>query len=666
MSQPCETLALHIDDAIVSAANAPIVIVGNGPVGMQVARELLRRRPASHVVIYGNECHRPYNRVQLSYLLSGELDWEALLQKLEPPATAVVEERMGCAVLRIDTERQRVEDSFGRSQPYAKLILATGSRPHIPSVPGIDLPGVYTFRNLDDASRLLARQMRTQHTVVLGGGLLGLEAARSMQRSNTLVTVVEHADRLLGRQLDEDASDTLRTRLMTMGINVIVADGVRRIIGDQRVEGLLLMSGRRIDCDTVVVATGIRPNVDLALGAGIAFSRGIRVDDHMRTSKPNVYAVGECAEHRGRVYGVVAPGLEQAAVAANDIDGSEGSYPGSIVATSLKVVGCPVFSSGPMGAGESPNYGQSHVYREVDTGIYRRILVHQGRLIGAIGVGGWEDTSRLQGAIALKQRVWPWQVWRFRRTGSLWPREDVAEVTSWPANATVCQCTGVSRGVIGAAIGRGACTLQAVTETTGAAGVCGSCRPLVQQLLGAGSPEPVLWYRLLAAAATVSLFAVLAMAMLPAIPYADSVQVAWRWDTLWRDGLWKQVSGFTVLGLFVVGLLMSPRKRITKLQGLGRFDGWRLLHILLGLLVVTALLVHTGMRLGSGLNLLLMVSFSATLLLGAIATGLIAFEHRIGGAAATRLRRKSVWWHILFFWPVPVALAAHVAKSYYF
>ena len=452
MSQPCETLALSIDKMTETGAPAPIVIVGNGPVGMQVARELLRRRPASHVVIYGNECHRPYNRVQLSYLLSGELDWEALLQKLEPPATAVVEERMGCAVLRIDTRQQCLEDSAGRIQPYTKLILATGSRPHIPTVPGIDLPGVYTFRNLDDASRLLARQMRTQHTVVLGGGLLGLEAARSMQRSNTLVTVVEHADRLLGRQLDEDASDALRTRLLAMGINVIVADGVRRVMGDQRVEGVLLMSGRRIHCDTVVVATGIRPNVELALGAGIAFGRGIRVDDHMCTTAPNVYAVGECAEHRGRVYGVVAPGLEQAAVAANHIDGQEGSYPGSIIATSLKVVGCPVFSSGPMGAGESPNYGQSHVYRDAAAGIYRRLLVHQGRLAGAIGVGAWEDTRRLQGAIALRQRVWPWHTWRFRRTGSLWPSEDVAEVTCWPANATVCQCTGVSRGAIGTAI----------------------------------------------------------------------------------------------------------------------------------------------------------------------------------------------------------------------
>jgi nitrite reductase (NADH) large subunit len=645
---------------------APVVIVGNGPAGMQAARQLLERRPDLPLVIYGDERHRPYNRVRLSSVLAGDVHWDGLTDELVVPPGSRVEQRLGYRVTLINHREHCVVDAQGNRQPYSKLILATGSRPYIPTLPGITLPGVFTFRDLDDANALIARRARSRHTVVLGGGLLGLEAARGMQRDGTRVTVVEHADRLMGNQLDHGGSQALARQIETLGIELVVADGVRRVEGRDKVSGLLLQSGRHLSCDTVIVATGIRPNVELAREARIAWGDGIRVDDNMRTSVADIYAIGECSEHRGRIYGLVAPGLEQAGVAVSHILGEQTHYQGSLASTRLKVVGCDVFSMGPMGVHEERRGGQRYQYADPDSGVYRTLLVKRHRLQGVVAVGFWQDTARIQSAVSAEALVWPWQLWRFQRSGSLWPEDEMSTVSAWPAGALVCQCKSVSRGELTEAIGAGACSLEELRNCTGASSVCGSCKPLLEQLVGDQAPEPVPMHRWLLGSALISLLAALAFLLLPNIPYSHSVQDELRWDLLWRDGLLKQVSGFTVLGLFALGLLLSPRKRLKALQSWGRFDLWRLAHIALGLLVMVALLAHTGLRLGEGLNAILMVSFVATLLLGAISTGVISLEHRIGGSLAARLRRQSVWWHILWFWPVPVALGFHVLKSYWY
>lgn len=678
MSRPLPQLESELPDTGMVDAPLPVVIVGNGPAGVRAARELLRRKPDVHVILYGDEPYLPYNRIKLSSFLAGKMDWEELMDPVRAPAGADYEERFGIEIRHIDPGARVVEEAGGRRQPYQCLILATGSRPHVPNIPGIDLPGVYTFRNLDDTQQLLARQARSHRTVVLGGGLLGMEAARGMQRGNTRVSLIEHADRLLGAQLDEAASALLQARLEALGIAVHIGNGVRGILGTQRVEGVQLLAGEELACDTVIVATGIRPRIELAREAGIAVGRGIRVDDCMQTSQPGVYAIGECAEHRERVYGLVAPGLEQAAVAASHIIDRQGGYRGSLVASRLKVVDCPVFSAGPMGARDDNDGRRSLVYGDIHAdphgdrqgdpaaGLYRRIKLQGGRLVGAIGIGAWAEDVRLQQVIARRQRVWPWQLWRFRRYGRLWPETEQQGVGSWPAGAAVCQCTGASRGAIDEAIVQGAVCLESVGRATGAGTVCGSCRPLVQELLGATAAKPVPWARTLLLAGSISVLAVLAILLLPPVPYAQTVQVPWRWDVLWRDGLLKQITGFSVLGLFLAGLLISPRKRLTSWQALGRFDGWRLLHILLGLLVVIGLLIHTGGRAGSGLDGMLMLAFGLTLLLGGFASGVIGLEHRLAGQHATQLRRRTVWWHILAFWPVPVLLGYHVLKGYWF
>jgi nitrite reductase (NADH) large subunit len=375
--------------------------------------------------------------------------------------------------------------------------------------------------------------------------------------------------------------------------------------------------------------------------------------------------VGECVEHRERIYGLVAPGLEQAAVAAHCISGAQAVYVPSATATRLKVVGLPVFSRGRVGEDDKLDLATAASWRSREGG-YRKILTERGRLIGAIAVGEAPELGRVQEALTRARIVWPWQVWHFRRTGSLWRSSQPATVSAWPATATVCNCTGVTRGRLGAAMVNGCASVEALSGATGAGTVCGSCRPLLAELLGAAAARPpVAWHRTVFGVALFMAVAAAALLLAPAVPYPHSVQVRWAWDALWRDGFWKQVSGFTLLALTLVALTLSLRKRWSRLR-LGAFDGWRALHAALGIALAAALVVHTGGRLGSELNAGLVVSFSGLLLVGAMAAGVVGKEHRLAPLHARRLRSALTWAHILLFWPVPVLLGFHVFKTYYY
>jgi nitrite reductase (NADH) large subunit len=646
-------------------AAEPIVIVGTGPAGVRVAQELARIAPAVPVVVYGNEPSVPYNRVRLSSLLAGEMNLDALVagQGLEPSANLAV--RLNCAITAIDRNRRVVIDASGRAQPYRRLVLATGSRPLIPDIAGIKQSHVYAFRDLRDAERLCARRMRSRRTAVIGGGLLGLEAARAMQRFNTEVCVVEHAARLMPRQLDEAGAGCLIDHVRAIGIEAVLGDPVRQVLGNGAVTGLRLRSGREIACDTLIVAAGIRPNVEIAAVAGLSTGRAVRVNDYLQTSDPDIYAVGECAEHDGEVWGLIAPGLEQAAVAAHNVAGSRSRYRGSSVATRLKVLDMPVFSMGAVNEYARLDLTSAFVYRDPAAGIYRKIVTERGRLVGAVALGEFPEMSRVQEMILQSRIVLPWQRWRFARDGTLWPEQEPGAVTEWPAVAVVCNCTGVTRGEISRACAAGCRTVEEVSGATRASSVCGSCRPLVAELAGASGPvQPARGWKVLLGGSGIAAPVAFALALVIVVPYAATVQVPWQWDLLWRESGWKQTSGFTVLGLTVVLLAMSLRKRVPRFN-FGDFPLWRVAHVVLGTLTLAGLAAHTGGRLGSNLNFTLMTTFLAVIVLGAAAGGVIALEHRIG-AGAVRLRRTWLWTHILIAWPIPVLLAFHVLKTYYF
>lgn len=645
----------------------PIIVVGTGPVGIACAQRLLNRDPTCPIILYGDEPWGPYDRVRLTSLLAGETGVEQLANPLQTTRAAKVVSHFNCPVTEIDRAGQRVRDQLGRWQHYSRLVLAVGSSAAIPQVPGVTLTGVYKLRDLKDVEGLIARRARSRWTVVLGGGLLGLEAARAMQRSHTQVTVVHRGPRLLNRQLDDGGAALLLEAVTALGIEVELNCSLRAVSGSRGVEAVTLSDGRELGCDTVIIATGIRPNVELARQAGISVGQGIRVNDAMQTSDPYIYAIGECAEHREQVHGLVAPGLEQARVAAEHLAGGETHYTGSIQATSLKVVNTNTFSIGRVGENEDPRLDRSDAYCDPQRGLYRKVVTRRGRAVGAVALGAWGELGRVREAVTHGRHLWPHQRWRLRRRGRLWPESSAVSVRQWPANATVCNCRAVNRGTLSRAMDSGAQTLEALMRQTGASTVCGSCRPLLEELVaGAGAqPKPAgpISRPLLLASLATLILAPLFLLLSP-LAFTDTVTNGFTLDRLWTDGLYKQISGFTLVGLSVLGMALSLRKR-TRIS-LGAFRHWRLAHVLLGSSALALLILHTGLSLGHNLNRALMLNFLALALLGALAGGVIALERKMNALWGGRLRRWWSWSHILVLWPLPALLGFHILAVYYY
>lgn len=644
----------------------PVVVVGSGPVGVRFVQELHKISPQTNIVLYGNEPWKPYNRVLLSSFLAGESSWEHLSVGLEVPDVPQIKQVINCSVLEVDPDKKTILDANNNTQVYSQLVLATGSTSRMPNIPGVGQANVFVFRNMSDVQQLFARRTRSQHTVILGGGLLGLEAARAMQKFNTEVTVLEHNARLMLHQLDEAASVKVRTHIEQTGIKVMTSRRVKSLHGEGRVTGVSLVDGTRIDCDTVIIAAGINPNSELALDAQLNIGRGIRVNDAMQTSNKDIYAVGECAEHRGKTYGIVAPGLEQAAVAAHTIAGQTVTYLGSLTATRLKVLELPVFSMGRVTETDGILQAKQVSYHDEKTGQYRLVVIERSRLVGCIAIGDCPELARIQEAITTERIIYPWQAWRFKQEGALWPEEEGASVVDWPATTIVCNCNNISRGELSEKIAAGCNTVECLAKETKASTVCGTCKPLLASLVGQqAAVEPTVGRQGLLVGLGIASILVLAMMFFPDIPYSQTVQQHWHWDVLWRDTFNKQVSGFSILALTAVGLLLSLRKRISKMT-VGDFSSWRVAHVLLGMVAAIVLYAHTGGRMGTQLNFLLMASFCGLILVGAVSAYVIAQEHKLSPAFVKKWRANSLWIHILLFWPVPVLLAFHILKSYYF
>jgi len=663
---PVEPSHVRNDISIDEQAEA-VVVVGTGPVGMQFVNELVSREAAMPIVVYGSEPVQPYNRVRLSDYLAGDLYRDALAIDESSSSHGNIEYRYNCAVEWINKNAKTVTDASGRVQHYSSLILATGSTPFMPMIGNRQFKGVYTFRTLSEADELLSRKLRTRHTVVIGGGLLGLETARAMQKYHTEITIIEHSRWLMMQQLDEKGAAFLEKFVTDSGIRVILDDSVISVTGNGRVEGVTLRSGAHIACDTLIVAAGVRPNIALAKDAGVVCGRGIRVNNYLETSQPDIYAIGECAEHQDQVYGLVKPGFEQAAVLADRFSGGNAQYLGSLSTTQLKVMSKAVFSAGRNGVNEEAGASVTeYVYSNKEAGVYRKIRVFGNRIIGAIAVGEWHESVLVNEAIQDKRNIWFWQLLRFKSSGSIWGSGDENDVSTWPSSATVCNCANVCRGRLTNALDSGCENVECLTRMTRAGSVCGSCKPLLAELLGkSAAVEPVRAWRGLLGLSALTLSITALFVFIWHVPYASSVQHAFRWDIVWRDLLFKQISGFTILGLVVIGLAISLRKRLTKLN-VGNYDLWRMAHVVLGIGALIALVVHTGFRFGNQLNFILMLNFLLLAAAGANASTVVASEHRLVPSLAKKQRQLWNKVHLLLFWSLPVLLGFHVFKTYFF
>jgi nitrite reductase (NADH) large subunit len=369
----------------------PLIVIGNGMAAARFVDELARRALGRYAVaVIGEEPRLAYNRVLLSALLADEVGFDDI--ELKPARwwrDRGVTLRYGERATRVDAAARNVTLAGGAQLAFSKLVFATGSQPIKPDIPGMDLPGVLTFRDVDDVNAIAATKATGARVVVIGGGLLGLEAAYGLAKAGARVTLLHLMDRLMERQLDHRAALMLKRAVEAKGITVCLQADTARIAGKGRVQAVKLRDGGTIAADAVVVAIGIRANIALALSAGLEVGRGIVVDDHLETNATGVHAIGECAEHRGCCYGLVEPAYEQAQLLARRLAGERATYPGSVLATNLKVSGVSVFSAGDfLGATAD---AEEIVLSDPAVGVYKKLVIAHDRLVGAVLFGDTAD-----------------------------------------------------------------------------------------------------------------------------------------------------------------------------------------------------------------------------------------------------------------------------------
>ena len=471
-----------------STSRERLVVVGNGMAGMRTVEELLKLDPARYdITVFGTEPHPNYDRIMLSSVLAGEKQVDDIVINTR----AWYDEndislRAGETVTAIDPKARTVTAASGLTVPYDRLLLATGSRPIVPPIPGLNLPGVCAFRDIADVDTMISAAETYKRAVVIGGGLLGLEAAWGLKRRGMDVAVVHLMPTLMERQLDEAAGRLLQRDLTERGIAFFTDGQTEEVTGTDRVTGIKLADGREAPADLVVVAIGIRPDIALAKIAGLYVNRGIVVNDAMGTSDPDIYAVGECAEHRGAVVGLVAPIWDMARVCAHHLAGGEDMiYAAQATATRLKITGIDVYSAGQLAAGEDED---EIVLRDARRGAYRKLVMRDGKVVGTVLYGdvtdgAWyfdlirrkTDVSEIADRMILGQSA---------TTGGNGPA--ALDIASMPDDMQICGCNGVCKGTIVDTIkAKGLDTYDAVKSHTKASASCGTCAPLVRQLLAA-------------------------------------------------------------------------------------------------------------------------------------------------------------------------------------
>ena len=463
-----------------------LVLVGNGMAGVRTLEELLRLAPDRYdITVFGAEPHPNYNRIMLSPVLAGEktID-DIVLNTLDWYADNGITLKTGDAVTRIDRVARKVITAGGEEATYDRLLLATGSNPFIVPVAGHDKTGVIGFRDIADVDAMLNAARSCRKAVVIGGGLLGLEAANGLMKNGMNVTVVHLMDTLMERQLDRPAADLLKASLEERGLKFLMEAQTVGITGNGRVQGVKFANGSEIEADLVVMAVGIRPNMTLALDAGIHCERGIVVSDTMQTFDPRVYAVGECVQHRGTCYGLVAPLFEQARVAANHLANlGIARYEGSVTSTKLKVTGIDLFSAGDFKEREGD---ETLVLQDPGGGVYKKLVLRDNRIKGAVMYGDTLDGT------------WYFQLLRegtdisaLRRT-ILFGQHDLGDaghgdetrIAALGPEAEICGCNGVCKGeIVDAIVKKGLFTLEEVRAHTKASSSCGSCTGLVESIL---------------------------------------------------------------------------------------------------------------------------------------------------------------------------------------
>jgi NAD(P)H-nitrite reductase large subunit len=480
---------------MIRAARETLVVLGTGMAGGKVVEEVLARDPDRYQArMFGAEPHGTYNRILLSTYLGGQTDpgriWLNPLEWYEQRGIYV---HAGVRAEKIDRRERVVVGGGGKVvEPYDRVVIATGSRPFVPPLEGADQQGVFVFRTLDDCHAIAAYAQDCESAIVLGGGLLGLEAARGLLSHGLAVTVLEIAPHLMVQQLDPAGGELLRRKLEAMGVSVLCGTSASALVGqDGAVAGVRLADGTVLDTDMVVISCGIRPNVEVAKEAGLAVERAVVVDDQLRTNDPSAFAVGECAQHRGKVYGLVDPVYEQARVLADVLTSAtpQAAYGGSRLATTLKVMGVDLLSMGEVNATGPDCEVISHL--DPARGIYKKLVLRDNRIAGAVLLGATDPTGQLlhlfKSGESLSAPALELLAGESARDALL--QSGGADMTALADDTQICNCNEVPKAKIVEAIRAGKCSVQAVGECTRAGTGCGTCQPLLAQLIDAYGPN---------------------------------------------------------------------------------------------------------------------------------------------------------------------------------
>ncbi len=467
-------------------AKQKLVVVGNGMAGARAVEDVLSRGGADlfDIVMFGDEPYGNYNRIMLSNILSGQQSYEEIfLNPLAWYAENDITLHAGSPVTGIDRYAKVVTAANGVKEPYDVLLIATGSRSFMPPIPGLHRedkslkPGAFGFRTIDDTNGMVAAAGPGKKAAVIGGGLLGLEAARGLLNHGCDVTVVHLGQQLMEQQTDPIGGGMLRAAMEKMGVKVLLGTSTTEVLGAERVEGLTFKDGTSLECELLCIAAGIRPNAEIARSAGLTVERAIVVDNHMRSvDDMHVYSVGECAQHRGMVYGLVAPLWDQTKVFADHVTGAnrDAAYHGSKLATKLKVMGVELASMGIT----QPKEERDEViqFQEPAKGTYKKLIVRDGRLVGGILMGDISKAAFLMQAFDRDSKLPDERLSLLFDLGA--PPQQVT-LDEMPGEAQICNCNGVSKAAIGASVAAGHKTLSAVMNATRAGKGCGSCKGLI-------------------------------------------------------------------------------------------------------------------------------------------------------------------------------------------
>lgn len=468
-----------------------LVVIGNGMAGIAVAETLLKAGPPVSITLFGDEPQTHYNRILLSDVLAGKTEAARIFTRPRTwYAERGIQANLGLTITAINPVAKFVTNADGGATPYDALILAVGGVPFIPPIPGREKKGVFPFRTLEETEQIIAAARSSRRAVVIGGGLLGLEAARGLINYGVSVTVAHLADRLMEQQLDPAGASLLKRELERMGIRILLKTTAEAILGEERVSGVRLTTGEELPAGIALICTGIRPNLTLARQIGLKTNRGILVDDRMETSLPGIFAVGDVIEHREKTYGLIAPLKEQAEVLADVLTGKDQRrYAGTVCATTLKVAGIHLTSAGDFLGGRG---AEEMIFVDTEKAIYKKCVIRQNRLAGMILLGDNKDGPRLFNLIQKGEEIGEIKSSLLGNVSVEGGAGAASGVSALRETDLVCNCNSVTKGTILACIReKGLKSRDEVAACTQATTGCGSCSQLVDDLLSETTKSPL-------------------------------------------------------------------------------------------------------------------------------------------------------------------------------